>query len=571
MSTRAYRRRQGVACLGLLVTFVAFLVAVGVPAFAQFGMEGPAPVITSVVAGGAVRSGTAARIVVKVEMGGAWHVNAHEVRDEYLIPTDLGVKPPEGITLRKITYPEPTQLTLAGTTETLAVYGRAFEIILDIDVAEALAPGVYDLRGTLRYQACDDKRCMPPASLEVAIPVTVAKEGERAATPIPDSQFPIPKPQTPTATASLGDLTAGFSVAGTYSGYLGVSDFLAFLDRAETGEGGVAENPLADKGLWFVIVFIVGGGLLLNLTPCVLPLIPINLAIIGAGVKAGSKLRGFLLGAAYGAGIALVYGGLGLVVVLGLSKTFGAINATPWFNGTIAVIFIVLSLAMFDVFLIDFTRFQTKLGIKRKEGGSFVVAFLMGSVSALLAGACVAPVIISVIVYAQDQYARGVSYALALPFLLGAGMALPWPLAGAGLSFLPKPGKWMVRVKYVIGVFILAMGLYYGHLAYRGVVDVGSQVDGEGWTVSLEQGIEQARRENKPVIIDFWATWCKNCVVMDKTTFKDPAVIERLDQYVKVKFQAENLGDPVTAQVLEHFGVVGLPTYVILTPIARSS
>jgi len=564
--------------------FLILFVVIAGPVFVQFGAEGPTPEVTSVVEGGAVQPGMTARVVIKVDLGEGWHVNAHDVLDDYLVPTGLAVKLPKGITIHKATtYPKPTQITLAGTTESINVYDRFFEMVFVVKVAEDMAPASYMLEGLLTYQACDDKQCMPPASLDISIPITVGKEGESKSgknrgkrdSHLFSSQENTEGEDTPRKIGDSpyfpDDSTVGFTVAGTASGFLSASDFLAFLDLAETGGGGTEKNPLAERGLWFVIVFIVGGGLLLNLTPCVLPLIPINLAIIGAGAKAGSKSRGFLLGATYGAGIALVYGVLGLVVVLGLSKTFGAINATPWFNGIIAVIFIVLSLAMFDVFLIDFTRFQTKLGVKRKEGGSYIVAFLMGSISALLAGACVAPVIISVIVYAQDQYARGISYALALPFLLGAGMALPWPLAGAGLSFLPKPGKWMVRVKYAIGVFILVMGLYYGHLAYRGIVHVDSHVDGEGWIVSLEQGIEQARREHKPVFIDFWATWCKNCLTMDKTTFKDPAVVERLDAYVKVKFQAEDPSDPATAQVLERYGVVGLPTYVILTPTAKTT
>ena len=77
-----FRRLIACGVLGALVTFVAFLAAASAPAFAQSGTEGPAPAITSVVTGGMVRPGAAGRIVVKVEMGGPWHVNAHEVRDK---------------------------------------------------------------------------------------------------------------------------------------------------------------------------------------------------------------------------------------------------------------------------------------------------------------------------------------------------------------------------------------------------------------------------------------------------------------------------------------------------------
>ena len=85
------------------------------------------------------------------------------------------------------------------------------------------------------------------------------------------------------------------------------------------------------RGPLAILLLVLVGGLALNLTPCVLPMIPINLAIIGAGAQAGSRGRGFLLGSAYGGAMALVYGVLGLVVIL-TAGTFGTINSSPWFN-----------------------------------------------------------------------------------------------------------------------------------------------------------------------------------------------------------------------------------------------
>src|SRR5262245_28843972 len=111
------------------------------------------------------------------------------------------------------------------------------------------------------------------------------------------------------------------------------------------------------RGPLAILLIVFLGGLALNLTPCVLPMIPINLAIIGAGTKAGSRGRGFLLGGVYGAAMALVYGVLGLVVIL-TAGTFGTLNSSPWFNLGVAALFVVLGLAMFDILVIDFSRFS---------------------------------------------------------------------------------------------------------------------------------------------------------------------------------------------------------------------
>src|SRR5207253_425287 len=123
------------------------------------------------------------------------------------------------------------------------------------------------------------------------------------------------------------------------------------------------------------------GGLALNLTPCVLPMIPINLAIIGAGAQAQSRGRGFMLGSAYGAGMAIAYGILGVIVVL-TAGTFGTINSSPWFNLAIALLFVVLGLAMFDVLFIDFSKYSTAFTGGSQRGG-IVVAFSMGAVAAV--------------------------------------------------------------------------------------------------------------------------------------------------------------------------------------------
>jgi thiol:disulfide interchange protein len=376
---------------------------------------------------------------------------------------------------------------------------------------------------------------------------------------------PAPDPDAP-GQPELRAL-AEFDILGTKAGYIPSAEFIKFTE--DTTAGIKEEDLFAGRGPLAILAIVLVGGLALNLTPCVLPMIPINLAIIGAGTQAASRRRGFLLGSAYGLGMALAYGALGLVVTL-TASTFGTVNSSPWFNLAIAVLFVVLALAMFDVLTIDFSRLMSRVRLGTPGQGTFVMSFVMGGIAALLAGACVAPVVIQVVLFASDLYANGTPIALALPFLLGVGMAIPWPIAGAGLAALPRPGRWMVRVKQAFGVVILATAVYYAYESYTifrhsSAASAAGAVE-EGWHTSLTEGLAVAKKEGKPVFIDLWATWCKSCGVMDNTTFKDPDVKKALDRFVRIKFQAEDPEAEPARTVMWRFDALGLPTYVILKP-----
>ncbi len=558
---------------------------------AEAGLQtAPKADVTPLADRNAARSGEEFRVAIEVRLPEGVHVNSNEPRDPLLIPVVLTVHPPAGVSVLEVTYPEATDLEQIGVEELLAVYESNFTVGVRLAVAPDIPPGSLTVPASFRYQACDEQMCYFPqtASTEWTLPVV---DKDAAITNLNASLFgdirfgtgsapPVPEPLRPVAsegvppddrnpTAQLEE----FTMLSSTGGYLGADDFLAFINNAEAG---VKERGLLEgRGVIAMLLVVLIGGLALNLTPCVLPMIPINLAIIGAGAQASSRRRGLLLGSVYGAAMALVYGILGLVVIL-TTGTFGTINASPWFNVGIAALFIVLGLAMFDVFSIDFTRFSNNLNLKWGKRGSFVLAFGMGSVAALLAGACVAPVVIQVILFSSDMYATGTTAALALPFLLGVGMAIPWPIAGAGISALPKPGAWMVRVKHAFGVIILATASYYGYLGYTLFADrwvdateVSASVERmieEGWYPTLAEGLAQAKLEQKPVLVDLWATWCKNCLTMDATTLRNPEVTAALSDYVKIKFQAENPDQSPVREIMQRFDAIGLPTYVILRP-----
>ena len=543
----------------------------------------------------AAHPGGTVHAALQIKLDKQYHVNSNKPDEDFLIPTVLTVTPPAGFTVSKIVYPEPIMIRPAFSEIPMSVFEREFVIGVTLQVAEDLQPGTYSIKGKLAYQACNDKYCLAPTTKSIDSTLKVVPASEpigRVDNPLfdridfgggeePASTPAIPPQVTLTLDEDLDilDELEDFEILGTAGGYLNVQDFLQFVDDAESGT--TQAGWFDDKGPLVIVLAVILGGILLNLTPCVLPLIPINLAIIGAGAQAGSRTRGFALGGTYGLAMAAVYGALGLIVIL-TASTFGAINSTIWFNVGITILFIVLGLAMLDVFAIDFSKLQGKLDLAGKgKRGTFALAFGMGGISALLAGACVAPVVIQVIVYSSDQYAKGTTMYLALPFFLGLGMALPWPFAGGGLSFLPKPGPWMVRVKQAMGVFILAFAAYYGYLAW-GIYDstnvdskevragVEASLAEEGWTGSLHRGLATAKAENKLVFVDMWAEWCKACKTMNATTLKDEQVVARLEDYVKIKYEAPKLEEPPARDVLKLFGGIGLPHYAILRPKAEA-
>jgi thiol:disulfide interchange protein len=434
----------------------------------------------------------------------------------------------------------------------------------------------------VKFQGCSNSACYFPEKWRFSV---------KSSTEVmlrPDASAPPPTEAPDSVVSSaINDWRSeleNFSLVGRKTGYLNRKEFLTFLDASQSMHASVDDplekfKSLSVAGTSF---FILLGGIGLNLTPCVLPLIPINLAIIGAGTRARSRKGGFFLGLSYGTGMALVYGALGLIVVLTGAK-FGALNSSLWFNIAIAAIFGVLSLGMFDVIDIDFSRWQSGSGnttimVKRNGYKQTIFAFVLGIIAALLAGACVAPVVISVLLLSANLYAKGLLAGLLLPFLLGIGMALPWPFAGAGLQCLPKPGKWMKWIKYGFGILILGFAFYYGQLAFKlydtrattmalTMAPSGSLAKVGGTAgETLQEKLHQAQLKHLPVFIDFAASWCKNCTAMDETVFNSAAVTQRLSDFVVIQFQAERPNESPAKEVLDRFGVVGLPTYLVLAP-----
>ena len=255
----------------------------------------------------------------------------------------------------EIVYPEPQDLRQEGADQPLAVFEREF---LDWCSAGRGAGRAARRRGRarrLRYQACDEKVCYPPVTLTTTWNLRVVRRSAKVAATNAARMKGIrfghgepPPPPTGAAYPAAAAIDDDVRHARARNGWRGSRIFRSAAPRttwapptssSSSGTPRRASKKRACSRIaasLAILLLVLLGGLALNLTPCVLPMIPINLAIIGAGAQAGSRARGFFLGATYGAAMALVYGVLGLIVIL-TAGTFGTINSIPWFNLGIAV------------------------------------------------------------------------------------------------------------------------------------------------------------------------------------------------------------------------------------------
>ncbi len=350
------------------------------------------------------------------------------------------------------------------------------------------------------------------------------------------------------------------NVVGIAHGFMPPDDFTDFINDNAFGESNGDDAPLS-VSLFYILLGAFLGGLALNLSPCVLPLIPIQLAVLGMGRAAASKKVGALRGLIYGSAIALTYGIVGAVIVAS-GAVFGSIQSQAWFNILVGLIFVVLSFSLFGLFPIDFSRLNKRTGNAASLGGLFI----MGVTTALLAGACVAPAVIAVVVYAMELYASGNWLALFLPLLLGVGMAFPWPIVGAGVSILPKPGRWMRYVKWAFGLGILIMAFHYFALAFPKDKNVVNDEQGVYDYTVFDEAYDKAKVSGKPIVIDFFASWCGSCDEMEKKTFSDEGVKALLAKCEFLRIRVEDLSDDKAIDLLARFNVRGFPAIVVIRP-----
>ena len=394
-------------------------------------------------------------------------------------------------------------------------------------------------------------------------------------------------------------------------------------------ESGKIASTLKHAGFWANLAFFFVAGLGLALTPCVFPMIPILSGIIAGQGHKNSHARGFALSMAYVLGMALTYAAAG--VAAGLTGTLiSSALQNPWVLGSFALVFVVLSFSMFGFYELQLpTALQSKLSEEsgHLQGGRGIGVFLMGALSALIVGPCVAAPLAGALLYI-GQTGDAVLGGTAL-FVMALGMGAPLIVVGtAGGSLLPKTGPWMEGVKKTFGVLLLATAVWLVSpvlppvvpmLAWAALLIVPAiylhaldplPPHAKGWgrfwkgvgiimllagaalligalagsrdplqplaglrstavaaestklpfeTVrSVAELDARVQAAGKPVMLDFYADWCVSCKEMEKFTFADPVVREKLAGFtlLKADVTANSADDKA---LLARFGLFGPP------------
>jgi thiol:disulfide interchange protein DsbD len=470
-------------------------------------------------------------------------------------------------------------------------YRKSVSIRLPVE-----AGGVFTL--TTRSQGCADKGlCYPPMESKVKL----SPNGGGLTAALAAAQGSLSGDRPDTASSS----NPGQSVAAATA----------------NSEMGAIEASLTSGKLLTIVPLFILLGLGLSFTPCVLPMVPIlSFIIVGEGTQV-SRARGLALSATYALGMALVYTLLGVAAGLA-GEGLSAALQNPWVLGTFAVLMVALSLSMFGVYQLQVpSSIQTKLTrlSEKQSAGKLAGVFVMGALSALIVGPCVAAPLAGALVYISQT--RDVVVGGSALFAMAVGMSIPLLLVGVSAgSLLPRAGIWMEAVKRFFGVLMLAMALWivspvlpaavqmlswaalgvfygayllwdkrwgwvskafgvlfiaFGLMQFVGVASGGrdalaplSHLRGNGpkhlefmrvkSSAELDAALAQAK--GKTVMLDFYADWCVSCKEMEKLTFSDSRIQAQFGNMVLLQADvtANNADDKALLKRFRLFGPPGI-------------
>jgi thiol:disulfide interchange protein DsbD len=475
-------------------------------------------------------------------------------------------------------YPEPEYLRMAGTDEAVAVYGGTFILQTEITVPKEAYEN-FTLVGTLYFQPCDDRHCLFPSETKV-----------EATLPIRSSFDEIQK----TNASIFGVEQVGF--------------------KTSPGEdNGEIKALMEGYGLLVTFFLIFLGGLALNLTPCVYPLIPITISFFG-GTDAGDRGKTFWKALAYVLGIAVTYSSLGVIAALG-GGLFGALMTHSAVLTGIAVVLVGLSLSMFGLY--EFRLPSGLMNVASKTKAGIIGSLFMGLTMGIVAAPCIGPFVLGLLTYVATR--QSVVLGFFMFFTLSMGLGLPYlflAIFSSRITSLPRSGTWMVGVRTLFGLILMTMALYFlqpllgiwgkplmaaflfgagiylifiekkGNdartflmikriiavvfmtIAAWLIIPAGSETQNQvNWIrPQTEQELDNAIRMGKPAMIDFYADWCIPCKQMDNFTFSHEDVIKKSRSYTMIKVNMTLVKGEFEKNVQQRFRIKGVPTYVFVSP-----
>jgi thiol:disulfide interchange protein DsbD len=543
--------------------------------FSQFGLKQDHVKIESYLSFDKVYPGSEVKLAAKVNIEKTWHINSNKPYEDYLIPTELIIQS-DHFKISKISYPKPHDFTFDFSENPLSVYEGEIYIGALVDVLKDIEPGEYPLIVNLDYQACNDKSCLAPTSVSDTLIVIVADK-QSVVNEINQDVFE--------------------NIDLSYSSLTGETE----------DEDNFISSTFEGSGLFIGLLLVFLGGLALNLTPCVYPLIPITIGYFG-GQSEGSTGKLFTMGLLFLIGMAVTYSVIGVVTAL-TGSIFGVLLQNPLVIIGIVLIFIALSLSMFGVY-----EFKLPDSWVQKAGGAkqgYYGAFFMGLTMGIVAAPCIGPFVIGLVTYVA---AKGDPYfGFLLFFVLAVGLGFPYlflAVFSGKIKNLPRAGEWMDAVKHIFGFILIGMAIYFllpllpdsisGYVLPAYMLFVGlwllffeklannikgfrifkiifsvliiaiavyafipedkNSVDWKPYT----EGVIPEEIDASGVIIDFYADWCIPCKELDAFTFSDPKVIEESKKFYTFKADmTKSLSDEVEA-LRNKYKIVGVPTVLIL-------
>ncbi|OHB98498.1 MAG: hypothetical protein A2W74_04440 [Planctomycetes bacterium RIFCSPLOWO2_12_38_17] len=310
------------------------------------------------------------------------------------------------------------------------LYEGQIEIKSYIRVSKDVSAGSSSIRLEVHYQGCSDKICFTPKMEEFTIPVQVEQASWTAGIASGEEKptHPVSKP-------------------------------------VKEVEAGGFQKTIESKGIFVSLILIFLAGVGLSFTPCVYPMIPITVAVIGGQTSgeqttARKPLKAFFLSLIYVLGISIVYSALG-VTAASTGALFGTALQSPWVVGFVVAVFVGLAMSMFGVYYLRVPSFiSDRMGTGTRKG--IIGVFVMGLVSGIVASPCIGPALASLLVYIASTGNKFLGFWMLFVFAWGIGVLLIvlGTFSGA-IKAIPKSGAWMEIVERIFGILLLGAALYY--------------------------------------------------------------------------------------------------------------